>query len=406
MDRAWWKVHRAEVARGFRGDRHAAVDRCYDIPKAPSRHFGNSGAGAIALAAWHGAQRVILLGYDCQKTGGRTHWHGDHPKGLGNAGKLPDWPRHFQQVREAFPGLTIINASRATALTCFPRQALEVVLDAPVTIVRGMRGLGDNIYQRAFVKALPGQVYLDTPWPELYRDLPNVRFLKPETHLRTQSKNLVRHRHWARAPRAGRTINVRYGTQGILPGMRQCFGVRGSGLDLPDLGPSPVPGDYVVVRPVTVRKEWAAESRNPRPEYVAEAAAELRQRGVTVVSVADLAPGQEWALEPLPEHDDAFHAGELPVEQLFALVQGARAVVGGVGWLVPAALAALKPAWIVLGGNGGYNAPELITPPGEHSVTFAVPDRLCRCRHHKHRCNKTITGHLDRFRAWADDQGL
>ena len=45
-------------------------------------------------------------------------------------------------------------------------------------IVRGMKGLGDNIYQRAFVKRLPGPVYLETPWPELYEDLPGVKFVR------------------------------------------------------------------------------------------------------------------------------------------------------------------------------------------------------------------------------------
>ncbi len=37
-------------------------------------------------------------------------------------------------------------------------------------LIKGMMGLGDNIYSRAFVKNYPG-AYLETPWPELYRDL-------------------------------------------------------------------------------------------------------------------------------------------------------------------------------------------------------------------------------------------
>ena len=41
----------------------------------------------------------------------------------------------------------------------------------------GMHGLGDNIYQRGYVKALAeraGIVWLWTPWPQLYADLRDV----------------------------------------------------------------------------------------------------------------------------------------------------------------------------------------------------------------------------------------
>ena len=58
--------------------------------------------------------------------------------------------------------------------------------------IRGMAGLGDNIFQRAFIKSLvkSQEVLLETPWPELYQDLPNIKFIKPNTRLRTQAKNL------------------------------------------------------------------------------------------------------------------------------------------------------------------------------------------------------------------------
>ena len=56
-----------------------------------------------------------------------------------------------------------------------------------------MKGLGDNIYQRAFVKEYVKKhrnISLDTPWPEIYKDIPNVNFIRPQTNLRTQSKNI------------------------------------------------------------------------------------------------------------------------------------------------------------------------------------------------------------------------
>ncbi|MGA4815964.1 hypothetical protein ACPA9J_15885 [Pseudomonas aeruginosa] len=50
------------------------------------------------MAIARGAKRIILLGYDMQKTNGQSHWHGDHPKGLGSAGKIAEWPSEFERL--------------------------------------------------------------------------------------------------------------------------------------------------------------------------------------------------------------------------------------------------------------------------------------------------------------------
>lgn len=72
-----------------------------------------------------------MVGYDCQKTGGKVHWHGDHPKGLGNAGAMPKWPAQFQDMLRYLGGISVINCSRETALRCFPRGDLETELARP-----------------------------------------------------------------------------------------------------------------------------------------------------------------------------------------------------------------------------------------------------------------------------------
>lgn len=271
-------------------------------------------------------------------------------------------------------------------------------------IIHGLQGLGDCIYQRAFLRQFSVPVYLHTPWPQLYRDLPRVQCLRPATQLRTQLKNVAQQARWAVAPGAQGVRHIRYGGAGIYSGMRDGFGVPAGLLDLPDFGPSPVAGRYIVVRPVTVRAEWRADTRNPLPEYVAKAAAEMRRRGYTVVSVADLEDGKEWALDPLPPADLQYHAGELPVEQLLALLQGAAAVIGGIGWIVPASIAARVPALIVCGGQGGYNAPELITDRSMDlsHITFLVPDNFCRCTQKHHACDKRIANYDQRLANWAD----
>lgn len=269
-------------------------------------------------------------------------------------------------------------------------------------IIHAMRGLGDSIYSRAFIKQLPGELYIDTPWPELLADLPNVHFIRPQTNLRTQAKNIARHADWIMPPGRQPTRQIRYGAEGIIPGMIAAFGIMPGEFDLPPLPPSPVEGKYVVVRPATVRSEWRADTRNPNPEYIAWAAAEAMRRGYKVISVADLQDGQEWGVDPMPPADVRYHKGELPVEQLLSLVANASAVIGGIGWLVPAALAAKVPAWIICGGQGGYNAPELITPKEQTNITFAVPDNFCRCRLKQHNCDKRISDYDAKLAQWAD----
>lgn len=131
MDKQWWDVHLAEVKASFRGEllsrRNIAGVRDARVPVATS----NSGAGAIALAASRGARRILLAGYDAQHTGGQRHWHGNHPAGCaGNAGPktVAKWPAQFRDIRNRLANTDIINCSRATALTVFPRVQLEEAL--------------------------------------------------------------------------------------------------------------------------------------------------------------------------------------------------------------------------------------------------------------------------------------
>ena len=90
----------------------------------------NSGYQAISLAVLFGATRILLLGFDFQHTNGKTHWHGDHPKGLGNGGQFPRWIHAMNRlsIDAKARGIYIINCSRKTALTCFARATIEEAL--------------------------------------------------------------------------------------------------------------------------------------------------------------------------------------------------------------------------------------------------------------------------------------
>lgn len=129
MDRAWWNVYWPQVRdSGFSGECYSSTDNVFGAASLKFFHGGNTGAGAISLAQYFGAERVILLGYDCQLTDGKTHHHGDHPSGLGNAGSLKKWPAQFKKMAEYLSDIEVINATRQTALDCWPRMDLEQAL--------------------------------------------------------------------------------------------------------------------------------------------------------------------------------------------------------------------------------------------------------------------------------------
>lgn len=275
-------------------------------------------------------------------------------------------------------------------------------------IVQSMLGLGDNIYQRAFIEQLEETVYLDTPWPEIYQGLPHVRFTEPrQTGLRTQGKNIARQEaHCYTKPPGRAPVKIRYRQEGPLAGMAKCFGVSGR-MHLPSFSfpRQLIQKPYALIRPATVRREWRAQSRNCKPEYLAEAAQWLQSFGLPVVSVADLEDGEEWLDGPAPPADIQLHRGELNVEELLALVENAWMVVGPVGWIVPACLAYKTPAWIISGGLGGFNHPDKVAPPELRqaaSMEFAVPDNFCNCTDRNHDCDKTITHHDARFLTYLD----
>ena len=120
-----------DVYTSFIGERYSknSQNPSYNVTQLKELNtYGNSGAGCISMAAQGGAARIILLGFDAQHTNGLAHWHGNHPAGLGNAGMTHKWLENFEKLKQDFSHIDIINASRETAITCFPRARLEDLL--------------------------------------------------------------------------------------------------------------------------------------------------------------------------------------------------------------------------------------------------------------------------------------
>lgn len=144
MDAAWWMGHYADVRQRFAGDLYTVNNigkqfaQLNTMPR-PFTAYGNSGAGAIRMAATFGASRIILLGYDCSHgKDGKRHWHGNHPAGLGNADSFRKWPGQFQKLKDSLQNVKVVNCSRKTALFVFPCGTLEEELcSQPTTRLPG-----------------------------------------------------------------------------------------------------------------------------------------------------------------------------------------------------------------------------------------------------------------------------
>lgn len=88
----------------------------------------NGGYQAVNLAVHLGATRILLLGYDMGPYGAKTHWFGDHPDR--EPSPYPQMIAAFETLVDplAAVGVDVVNCSRRSALTAFPRFTLDAAL--------------------------------------------------------------------------------------------------------------------------------------------------------------------------------------------------------------------------------------------------------------------------------------
>lgn len=144
-DGEWWDRYFQEVSCSFKGEfwttsKEASLKYGINhIPGEPNPglgkdgviHYGaNGGYQAINLAYLLGASRIVLLGFDMQRTGGKSHWHGDHPGELNRDCPVSSFAKNFPLLADDLRavGVDVINSTRETALECFPKIRLEDAL--------------------------------------------------------------------------------------------------------------------------------------------------------------------------------------------------------------------------------------------------------------------------------------
>lgn len=152
-DHQWWRTYHKRTLH-FEGEKFSQADcktlrEMGDITHVQGRNVNarrgsgglaetlpiingrNSGHAAINLVhVLFGAQTIGLLGFDMQRTFGRSHWHGDHvgtlAAGVPQAGNFGRWIEAFRNLADDAKGRChIVNCSRETALKCFPRMSIE-----------------------------------------------------------------------------------------------------------------------------------------------------------------------------------------------------------------------------------------------------------------------------------------
>lgn len=98
------------------------------------RNGRNSGYAAINLAVHYGARKIVLLGYDMQPVKGKAHFFGEHPQK--NTSPYAQFRAMFEHLVRPLAKLQIevLNCSRNSILTTFPKAELREVLKAEAEV--------------------------------------------------------------------------------------------------------------------------------------------------------------------------------------------------------------------------------------------------------------------------------
>lgn len=145
VDIGWWKQFHTDVYMKFRGTKWTTSTRARDdyaldymkhsCAQGLSKEEGvingggNTGQAAVNLAYHLGAKRIVLLGYDMQRTNKMSHWHGDY-KALSNGNSFTTWIRRLERMCNNLrdEGIEVVNATQQTAITSLLRMTIEEAL--------------------------------------------------------------------------------------------------------------------------------------------------------------------------------------------------------------------------------------------------------------------------------------
>ena len=273
--------------------------------------------------------------------------------------------------------------------------------------VRVYPGLGDNMYAMPVLAKMPGDLYVKTPWPEMFWHLPRVHPMRSGTRLRTQriNESAVNGLVWSKPDDPGPSLDFGYlravkeggnmlqilMDRGGVPSVDFTFPLRPEWIEYAEriIGGRKV----CIVQPPTLRKEALSPAKNPDPALFVQVVNWAREAGYTTLALTHLAEGQEWLDCPVC-WDEEIQAHWTIVA---ALAHLSGRVITRLGFMTPVGSAVGAR---VLTVYGGYVRPEIV----EHSVMpglyTAAPDPFCGCMDKTHECNKEIPTLREDFERW------
>ena len=276
--------------------------------------------------------------------------------------------------------------------------------------VAGHLGLGDQIYMRPFIRRIQEkrQVFVETSFPQLWWDMPNIKCVKADGGLRTQAKNIRRvdFCDWHGEPRGINTMRISYAHDhtnkrcGIIASLSQQFQQPCDNFEWrvkPEWMTEAA--DFVkslegrngrkigIVRPPTYREEWPCPSRNPDPRVIPHIAQSTKDE-IMWVAIGDIDPRFERIDGDEGYWEAAALKGELHVGALAALLLLADIVLASPCFVLPMSCAVGARAFFVF---GGYVHPRFVIDPrmGLEKIEWIEPSPFCNCVTNQHDCEKS-----------------
>lgn len=267
--------------------------------------------------------------------------------------------------------------------------------------------MGDCIHQRAVIRELSQKykIYLETSWPQIYWDMPEVCLINKGTKLRTQLKNQSKNLDGFKneIPEYAERLKIEYKPDAVrkytsvLRAMARTCGITHDNLDYS----FPVKSEWVkrareiaysankpilIYRPLVERREWGGcQNRNPDKQAYKELFDYISCH-FFVISIADLEDGKEWQVSLPIEADLEFHKGELSFEEIAGLFSIADMVYCSPGFSVVLGKSIKTPVICLFGGyenSGSFSM-------GIGQFLGVDTERPCNCFSHHHKCNKNI----------------
>ena len=282
-----------------------------------------------------------------------------------------------------------------------------------------MNAVGDCILARPFVRELAHQydLSLETPFAQLFADLPIKRFVRAKTNVAYVTKAVQEYGtqgRWRGAPKdadgnAIGSLRIAYDLDSPVPLTRQLENLVAPYLrqpinyefDLPVAGSSSFDHPYAVIRPIVHRKEFPIEARNPLPVYMEAAAYILRRQGFKTVTIANHPHEEVQNLNVDVRYED----GQLTFVDMMTLVSRAAVVVTPPGFAGLMGVAARRPhTAVVWGARGALDNPTRIFDrrmPLDNLENFS-PHALCNHSTATCECDKTIRQFHGRFAQFAE----